>query len=65
MPAVLLTQFLPHRVEACDGQPVRRTLGNGSRVARAQGRWWSIPQRDGATIEFATVAAHDEFSTPV
>jgi predicted RNA-binding protein with RPS1 domain len=26
--------------------------------------WWSIPAPDGATIEFASVAVHDDFSIP-
>lgn len=27
--------------------------------------WRSIPQKDGVTIEFASVAGHDEYSIPV
>jgi len=26
--------------------------------------WWSIPQKNGETIEFASVAVHDDFSIP-
>jgi predicted RNA-binding protein with RPS1 domain len=42
----------------------RCALQVGSPSARRL-HWWSIPQKDGATIEFASVAVHDEFSIPV
>jgi predicted RNA-binding protein with RPS1 domain len=42
----------------------RCALQVGSPSARRL-HWWSIPQKDGATIEFAIVAVHDEFSIPI
>jgi predicted RNA-binding protein with RPS1 domain len=41
----------------------RCALQIGSPSARRL-HWWNIPHPDGATIEFASVAVHDEFSIP-
>ncbi len=42
----------------------RCALQVGSPSARRL-HWWNIPQKDGATVEFASVAVHDEYSIPV
>ena len=52
-------------VRQSDGAKAWRcALQVGSPSARRL-HWWSIPQKDGVTIEFASVAVHDEFSIPV
>ncbi len=51
-------------VRPSDGAKAWRcALQVGSPSARRL-HWWNIPQKDGATIEFASVAVHDEFSIP-
>jgi len=52
-------------IRSFDGAKAWRcALQVGSLFARRL-HWWSIAQKDGATIEFASVAVHDEFTTPV
>jgi hypothetical protein len=51
-------------VRATDGAKAWRcSLQAGSPSARRL-HWWSIPGPSGVTIEFASVAVHDEFSIP-
>jgi hypothetical protein len=51
-------------VRGADGAKAWRcSLQAGTPSARRL-HWWSIPGLGGATIEFASVAVHDEFSIP-
>lgn len=52
-------------VRPSDGAKAWRcALQVGSPSARRL-HWWSIPQKDGETTEFASVVVHDEFSIPI
>lgn len=52
-------------VRQSDGAKAWRcALQVGSPSARRL-HWWSVSQKDGATIEFASVAVHDDYSIPV
>lgn len=54
----------PGRTRASDGAKAwRGSLQDGSPGARRL-HWWEIPGRDGRTIEFASVAHHDDMSIP-
>ncbi len=54
----------PTRARASDGARAWRcALQIGTPSARRL-HWWSIPGSDGATIEFASVAVHDDFGIP-
>jgi predicted RNA-binding protein with RPS1 domain len=66
-------RFVHELTEGTGGRPMVRpsdgakawrcALQVGSPSARRL-HWWNIPQKDGATVEFASVAVHDEFSIP-
>lgn len=54
----------PGRTRASDGAKAwRGSLQDGAPGARRL-HWWEIPGRDGRTIEFASVAHHDDVSIP-
>ncbi|MCH9682373.1 MAG: S1 RNA-binding domain-containing protein [Deltaproteobacteria bacterium] len=54
----------PTRARTSDGARAWRcALQIGTPSARRL-HWWSIPGADGATIEFASVAVHDDFGIP-
>lgn len=49
--------------EADRAKAWRCSLQDGSPSARRL-HWWLVPGSDGATVEFASVAVHDDFSIP-
>jgi predicted RNA-binding protein with RPS1 domain len=54
----------PGRVRAADGAKAWRcSLQDGTPSARRL-HWWDVPGRNGRTIEFASVAVHDDLSIP-
>lgn len=54
----------PGYVRTSDGAKAWRcSLQDGTPSARRL-HWWDIPRKDGRTIEFASVAVHDDYSIP-
>jgi len=54
----------PTRFRASDGARAWRCALQINTPSARRLHWWSIPGAEGATIEFASVAVHDDFSIP-
>jgi hypothetical protein len=54
----------PARVRAGDGAKAWRCSLQDNTASARRLHWWEIPGRNGKTIEFASVAVHDDFSIP-
>jgi hypothetical protein len=54
----------PTRFRSADGARAWRCALQVNTPSARRLHWWSVPGSEGATIEFASVAVHDDFSIP-